>query len=215
MNSETESQLLQQLLPELTAEGYEVFLHPNQRHLPRFFEGYIPDAIALGKEKNLAIEIVRASTSASKKLDRITPLFEGDDRWELRVVWLTPSNTRVSLKTQSLETIQRRVEEARELAEGGHHESSLLIVWAAFEALARVVVPDQFKRPQTPARLVQILSREGYLTPSEADLLRRLADKRNSFIHGELQIRASRSDIKRFAAVLESLLQDSIQEAEV
>ena len=131
------------------------------------------------------------------------------------MVWLTPSNTRVSLKTQSLETIQRRVEEARELAEGGHHESSLLIVWAAFEALARVVVPDQFKRPQTPARLVQILSREGYLTPSEADLLRRLADKRNSFIHGELQIRASRSDIKRFAAVLESLLQDSIQEAEV
>jgi uncharacterized protein YutE (UPF0331/DUF86 family) len=84
---------------------------------------------------------------------------------------------------------------------------SLLLAWATFEALARAVVSGEFQRPQTPGRLVQVLAQGGYLTPTEADKLRRLAEKRNKLIHGDLQVRVSKAEVKRFARVLDTMLE--------
>ena len=64
----------------------------------------------------------------------------------------------------------------------------------------------QFERPQTPGRLVEVLATEGFLTPTEADRLRQLVDKRNRLVHGELQIRATKAELDAFTRTLENLL---------
>jgi hypothetical protein len=203
----TEREMLERVVPELAAEGYEVYLHPNRPLLPPFFAGYVPDAVALGPGKNLAVEVVRKSPQATRKLKRIQALFEGQDKWELRVIWVAPASANESLQVQTSVTIKQRIGEVRALAAQGHLGPSLLLAWATFEALARAVVSGEFQRPQTPGRLVQVLAQGGYLTPTEADKLRRLAEKRNKLIHGDLQVRVSKAEVKRFARVLDTMLE--------
>jgi uncharacterized protein YutE (UPF0331/DUF86 family) len=65
---------------------------------------------------------------------------------------------------------------------------------------------EEFRRPQSPGRIIEVLAREGHVTPTEADRLRRLSEKRNKLIHGELQVRVSREEIQGFVAILDTLL---------
>ena len=88
------------------------------------------------------------------------------------------------------------------LAAGGASPEILLRGWATFEALARYLMPEEFSKPQTPGRLVEKLAFEGYVTPSEADLLRRLAAIRNSFIHGDLNQSVSNTELETFIGIL-------------
>ena len=71
----TERQILIGLLPGLQADGYEVYLHPNPQMLPEFFGSYMPDAIALRSDRNLAIEVVRQSKRSERTLKKIRNLF--------------------------------------------------------------------------------------------------------------------------------------------
>jgi hypothetical protein len=203
----TEREMLERVVQELTAEGYDVYLHPNRPLLPSFLAGYVPDAVALGREKSLAVEVLRKSRHATTRLKRIQALFEGQDKWELRVVWVAPASAKEFLQVQTSVTIKQRIGEVRTLAVEDHLGPSLLLAWATFEALARAVVSGEFERPQTPGRLVQVLAQDGYLTPTEADQLRRLAEKRNKLIHGDLQVRVSKAEVERFARVLDTMLE--------
>ncbi len=205
MSNQTEAEVLRQLLPELEAQGYEVYLHPDRRLLPSFLEGYIPDAVALRTGKNLAIEVTRQSADVSKKLEHIAALFEEQPNWEFRIVWLEPVSSQRDLKIQPSAAIAKRIKEVQELLDKGNSDGALLLAWATFEALARALLPDEFQRAQTPGRLVTILAKNGYITPSEADLLRVLADKRNRLIHGELQTHASKTELRRFNKTLGTL----------
>ena len=203
MNEEaTEFDVLQQLVPELEAEGYEVFLHPNRPLLPGFLRDYAPDAIARRGDKNLVIEVFRKSPDSEQKAERIVSLFKGQDDWELRVVWITPSGPARTVQPQTRSIIRKRTTEISELTNGGHFGPALLLAWATLEAVGRLLASSQFQRPQTPGRLVQVLASEGYITPTEADHLRLLAEKRNKLIHGELQTRITKSEVSRFADIL-------------
>jgi hypothetical protein len=203
----TEREMLERVVPKLQAEGYEVYLHPNRPLLPPFLAGYVPDAVALGRGKNIAVEVLKKSPEATRRLKRIQALFEGQDKWELRVVWVAPASAKEPLQVQTSEIIKQRIREVRALAAQDHLGPSLLLAWATFEALARAVVSGGFERPQSPGRLVQVLAQDGYLTPTEADQLRRLAEKRNKLIHGELQARVSKAEVERFARVLDKMLE--------
>lgn len=207
MSESTEADVLQALLPRLEEEGYAVYLHPNRLLVPPFLKDYAPDAIALRADKSLAIEIVLRQTSDNKeRLQRIARLFEGQDKWELRVYWGGPTDTRIPLQIQTPEVIEARIAQLRDLAAKGHLEPALLLGWAIFEALARATLSHEFERPQTPGRIVEILAREGHVTPTEADDLRRLSDKRNKLIHGELQVRVSKEEVLAFASLLDTLV---------
>ncbi len=164
--------------------------------------------MALRTDKNLAIEVTRQSADTFKKLERITALFEGQPKWELRIVWLEPVSSQRDLEVQPSAVIAKRIAEVQELLDKGSSEGSLLLAWATFEALARAILPDKFQRPQTPGRLVEILAKEGYITPSEADFLRVLAEKRDKLIHGELQTHASKAELGNFTKTLGTLLEE-------
>ena len=54
---------------------------------------------------------------------------------------------------------------------------------------------------------MQVLAKEGHITPDEADSLRQLGEVRNRFIHGELTAAVDRSQIETFIKILASLSQ--------
>jgi hypothetical protein len=56
-----EAEVMRGLIPELQAEGYEVFVEPGPLLAPVFLEGLRPDAIALKEGKKLLIQFVRGS----------------------------------------------------------------------------------------------------------------------------------------------------------
>jgi uncharacterized protein YutE (UPF0331/DUF86 family) len=202
----TEFDVLQSLMPELEAEGYEVYLHPNRPLLPEFLRDFTPDAIALRKDKNLAIEVMRKSPDGERKKERIADLFKGHDDWALRVVWIEPVGSAATPQSQSLSLIRTRVVEIRELARKRHFQSAFLLAWATLEAVGRVLAPAQLQRPQTPGRLIEVLAMEGYLTPTEADDLRPLIDKRNKLVHGDLKTRISESEVGRLTDILVTMI---------
>ena len=161
MTENSELEILQRLVPELEAEGYEVYLQPNKAIIPLFLGTYQPDAIALRADKNLIIEVLRRSPEASKKLERITSLLDARKGWGLKAVWIEPVGDQRTLKVQTQNTIQARIKEIKQIAVDGHLQAATLMAWATFEALARAILIEQFSRPQTPARLVQILAAGG------------------------------------------------------
>jgi uncharacterized protein YutE (UPF0331/DUF86 family) len=200
-----ESVVLERLVPDLKSQGYDVFVHPNKQMVPSFLEPYTPDIIALRDDKNLVIEIKHRKGRAENALRDLATRFEGQSRWEFRVVWVNPSETQDELALQSPEAISARLKEISCLLDAGFVESAMLTSWATFEAIGRKLMAGEFSRPQTPGRLVQVLAREGYITPDEADVLRELAEMRTRFIHGELTIEASRPQVEAFLKILSSL----------
>jgi uncharacterized protein YutE (UPF0331/DUF86 family) len=109
------------------------------------------------------------------------------------------------LTLQSRETIAAHLKEVSQLLDAGFVEPAMLLSWAALEAIGRKLMAKELSRPQTPGRLIQILAREGYVTPDEADILRRLAETRNRFIHGVLTVEVSRLQVEAFVGILSSL----------
>ncbi len=202
-----EANLLQSVVvPELQAEGYDVYLHPKRPKLPEFFGTFPPDAIAFGAKKNLVIEVLQRTPNAEQKLERIRALLKGQENWELRVFWAEPASPDKTVEAQTPEAVRKNIVEIKELCARGSFAAALLVGWATFEAVGRILIPEQFRRPQTPGRLVQVLAQGGHLTPSEADSLRRLASLRNSLIHGDLRVTVPREDIEVFVSILETLL---------
>lgn len=197
--------ILQNMLPTLEAEGYEVYLKPGNLLLPPFLKGHAPDAIALRADKNIAISIASKSAEQRKKIKTAIAVFKDQPGWELRVVWIEPATLGDTLSVQSDATVSERLEKVRTLVDQGQLEASLLMGWAALEALARSIFVERFGQPQTTGRIVQILASEGYLTPTEADKLRALAAKRNMVSHGEFRADVSRDEMEEFLAIVENL----------
>ena len=206
MSIETaESVVLERLVPELKSQGYDVFVHPGRQMVPAFLETYVPDVIALRDDKNLVIEIKHRNGQSENSLRELAKRFEGQSDWEFRVVWVNLSETQDRLAPQSDEAITKRIAEVSGLLKVGFVDSAMLLAWATFEAVGRKLMTKEFSRPQTPGRLIQVLAKEGHITPDESDLLRKLADTRNRFIHGELTTAADRSDVELFIGILSSL----------
>jgi len=201
----SEAMLLESVLPDLEAEGFEVFTHPPPPILPAFMRDHSPDAIALRSDKKLAIEVLREGAPSNRRLDRLRELFSEHKDWELRVYWVSPSNIRKAVEGVSGHVIEQSITAIEELAAAGRTKPALLMAWATFEAIGRAILPDRLQRPQTPGRLVEVLAAEGQITPTEADHLRRLAESRNQLIHGGLETSVSEADLRRFVDVLKTL----------
>jgi uncharacterized protein YutE (UPF0331/DUF86 family) len=207
MTSQTsEIALIEGLLPQLQAEGYEVFVNPRSPLVPAFLGSYHPDVIALRPDRNLAIEVAHRTELKEKKLRDVAALFRGRDDWEFRIIWMSAADHPRELPLQTRSEIAERLQEIDRLVNGAHYEAAFLLSWAVLEALARSALEKEFRRPQTPGRLLQVLAAEGLLSPDEADVLRPLVDLRNRLIHGELDVGISETDARAMAAVLKQLI---------
>jgi uncharacterized protein YutE (UPF0331/DUF86 family) len=201
----SEATLLESVLPELEAEGFEVFANPSPPILPPFMRDHSPDAIALRKDKKLAIEVLREGVPSNRRLDKLRELFSQHKDWELRVYWVNPSSVRRAIEGASRNVIEQSIKAIEELTAGGRTGPALLMAWATFEAIGRAILPDRLQRPQPPGRLIEVLAAEGHVTPTEADHLRRMAESRNHLIHGGLETSVPEADLQRFIDVLKTL----------
>src|SRR5712664_2290338 len=154
--SESEAELLQNITARLEAEGYTVYVNPDLHILPPFMRQYRPDAIALGKPKNLAIEIV-GSSSEAKKVDSLRELLATNKDWELRVHYVLRAETGTYSIRVPKPTTDAALQITEKLLNEGHFQPALLMAWACFEAIGRSLMPAQFARPQTPGRLIEVL----------------------------------------------------------
>lgn len=184
--AERERQVLDLIAPRLTAEGYTVLRNPSRTILPPFMKGYVPDAIALGKPRNLAIEIVNDARDTTRKREGLTERFDGVSDWELRVFYLASFTDDVSLKKPTVDVIETVIGKVGTLVDAGQTEAALLLVWAGFEAFGRMLLPNALSRPQPTSQLLERLAGDGIVTPDEAEWLRDLAAVRNAVAHGDL-----------------------------
>ncbi len=197
--------LSENIVPQLTAEGYEVFVRPTGSAVPAFLGGFQPDAIAVRADKKLVIELVREGTEERAKLARIRDLLANQSSWELRVYRISPSNDPRPINPVPAATVEMTIRTVENLITQGQSAPALLMAWAAFEALGRTLVPERFVRPQTPRRLIEVVTSEGILTQDEGATLRSLAEARNQLIHGALDVTISDPDVQLFVAILKRL----------
>lgn len=202
---EQEMDVLNSIVPKLQAEGYAVHVHPPRSMLPSFMQSYMPDAIALGVPKNLAIEVVVEGSSTPALLFNLKERFEHSRDWDLRVYYARPSDERRSLEVVSEAEINGSLATVGKLIELGECKAALLMSWASFEAIGRALFPKRFVLPQSPAQLVEVLATDGQLLPNEADTLRRLAGLRSKLIHGKLDVHVQVEDLRKFVGILKSL----------
>ena len=182
----TTRQVLDALIPELQSEGYSVFIEPSRDLLPPEMKGYTPDAIALGNDRKLAIEIALDEKSSIAKKGNLTKQFKKIPGWEILFYYARPSTSEGDVPGVSTTLIDRSTVLVKKLVGDKEYQAALLMAWATLEATGRLVSPEKFKRPQTPGRLIEVLAAEGSLTPDEADLLRGLSKQRNQLVHGGL-----------------------------
>jgi hypothetical protein len=196
----TERALLEAVAARYKAEGFDVFVEPSHALLPPFMQDYRPDAVAIGPEKKIAIEIARERSD--DKLRRLRERFSGHDDWEFVVLYVTPGAGTDRMEAAPLDAIKRTVQSVTELRSAGQPTAALVLGWSALEATARALLPDRLARPQPPASLIEVLAGEGYITPSKADSLRIAAAVRNEAAHGQLDVAV---ESKHLDALLDAL----------
>jgi len=208
MNSlSTEAEILQQEVRRLEAEGYDVFIQPKPPHspAPSFLGDFVPDAVALGHGKKIVIEVARQSDASKKKLSELAAKFRNQDEWELKLVVVSPASSGKHIPVQSQEAIKSTLEEVEKLRSHDAYRAAFLLGWAALEAQGRALMSGEFGRPQTPGRLIQVLSQAGYLTPTEGDQARELATMRNNLVHGDLALGVSDKDVRLLLTILKKI----------
>jgi uncharacterized protein YutE (UPF0331/DUF86 family) len=198
--------VVERLIPELQADGYDVIRQPVRRMLPAFLGDYTPDLIALKTGSKLAIEVTSGQRSESPSLESISKLFKGHDDWEFRVIWLSTSEKSPSPRIQGKQTILASFEQCKELARQGHHSAAMLMSWATLEAIGRNLIASELARPQTPGRVIEYMAQNGIATPKEADRLRVLVKLRNSLAHGELDTEVNEEQTAEMLDILGTII---------
>ena len=199
--------LLESKIPELQQNGYQVFLEPSSGMLPTFLKGYRPDAIAVRDDKGIVIEIIRDDDADnSKRIERLNDLFKDQTKWKLNLLYDRSLKSEPSLPAPSRPKLEARLLQIKKLTQNSHYEAALLMCWSVFEGLSRVLVPARFDRPQSPLRIVNVLSEEGHLLREEAEFMRRMSLARNNVIHGGFEFAVSKDDVDQFVSIIEYLL---------
>lgn len=204
-HSDREQQVLDLVVPALEADGYAVYVQPPRDLLPEFMGGYRPDAIALGRPRNLAIEVIGDETGTQSRRQALADRFAHVPDWELRIYYARPSGEEVRPEPASRAAIEASLSRVEDLARQGHIEAGLLLGWGTLEALARTL-SRKLERAQPSGRVLELLASEGFVTPSEADTLRDLARARNLIAHGALDVEVTRADLEGFVAILHTLV---------
>jgi hypothetical protein len=137
MTELSEVDFLRNAVSELEEEGYEVFIQPQPPILPSFLKDFRPDAIARRNGKNLVIEVVKTLEGRDKALAALASSIRARPGWEMRVIVVNPATRTTTLTKQSIDAVQRSLDEVSKLIESGHYRAALLMAWSTFEAAAR------------------------------------------------------------------------------
>jgi uncharacterized protein YutE (UPF0331/DUF86 family) len=181
-----ESVLLESIVANYKAQGFEVYVHPSPQILPEFVLPYRLDAVAIKPDQKIAIELTGSSRTPSERITRLKEVFAGHPDWTLKVYYYGDLDIEKDIQAPSSQAIEKSIEEVEELRQSGRLRAALVMGWAILEGIARSLLPDQLGRAQPPRTLIETLASNGLLTPREADSLRGTVAVRNATAHGQL-----------------------------
>lgn len=205
-DDQSDAVILQMLLPNLEADGFRVFLHPDRSILPAFMHNYRPAAIAMRADKKIAIEVTSHPRQAEPRGGERQDMFAAHPDWERRVIYAPTQSVDRAIGVIPRERVIENLDRLLTVFDNAGSIPALLTGWSVFEAAARSLIPDDLGRPQTPGRLLERLASDGYITPGEADSLRKLGDLRNAAAHGKLDAAVTRGQIAGLVTVTRTLL---------
>jgi uncharacterized protein YutE (UPF0331/DUF86 family) len=205
--------LLERLQKDAEKRGWKFYIQPPPQVIPEFLKGYRPDALAIGPDGGVAIEIMVGRREAQKEsLAKIANLVEAQRGWEFRVFYVSPPlEDRPDLSAPTAGELASGIAEARALLESGHERAALVIAWSLLEAIARLVTPEDERtkaRPLCPVQAVQTLAEMGYLEEADARRLRELTTLRNAVVHGALKTVVPANDVAQLIHDLEEITHD-------
>lgn len=202
-----DSELLDATVRRLSEQGYDVIVEPSASLLPGSLLRWRPDAIAIGRHPKLIVEIASDNPAAARRIAEMQQALKAEPDWKLHLVLNRASGTPTLVRIDDAEIVEF-LDRAVEVAIIDSR-AALMMTWAALEALSRNRMPDEFARPQSPGRIVERLASEGIVAPSDANFLRHMAQKRNSFVHGDLRQTLAPDEVTRFISFLRELIVSS------
>src|ERR1700730_17425728 len=135
-----ESNALRNLQKLSEARGLKFYLNPPREIVPDFLGDYRPDAIALGPEGGMIIEMKAGRSRASERqLAEIASRVSGQKGWEFRAIYLNPPLDEMPpIETPTPDQLRATFREIEELTKTGHRAAAFVRAWAALESLARL-----------------------------------------------------------------------------
>ncbi|MEQ8815439.1 MAG: hypothetical protein RLO51_03645 [Thalassobaculum sp.] len=192
----------------LKKDGYTLVRSPGPEQLPAFLRGFRPDAIAVGADPSLVIEVMHSRTaSATTQIRQINSLLSGHEDWRLEVVYVSPDGTAVGSTTpEEVRATLRGLQKLSEIEPRG----ALLLAWSSMEAIGRILQPALAARSISPNSLIDLLISHGHASQGDGPLLRRLGNMRNAISHGQLSLTPSSEDLAELLRIAERLVETSI-----
>jgi uncharacterized protein YutE (UPF0331/DUF86 family) len=182
---ERERAALDQLEPQLLRKGYQLIRNPSSKDLPSFLNGYVPDAVAIGKSPKIAVEIKgREGADAERNLSEIRRLFDGRDDWTLQVYYYSSLMPAVEkLSVDRLNELEGTVEKLVEV----NSQAAFVLAWSVLEASLREAGLLDDTTSGT-SRIIGLLASQGFVKGDQVQEFLGLSDLRNRIIHGQLDI---------------------------
>ena len=128
--------------------------------LPKFMEGYAPDAVAIGKPRNIAIEVV-AGDKPGAAVEALKERLAAQDAWDLRVYYYRPEHEAEVVAPATRGAIEAAAARVEALVSGGLSDAALLLGWSVLEAAGRLLSPERLGRPQEAGRLIERFGKLG------------------------------------------------------
>jgi hypothetical protein len=210
-----ESEALRTLQKLSEARGLKFYINPPREIIPDLLGDFQPDAIAVGPEGGIIIEVKsRGSPGSENQLAAIAKRVSEQKGWEFRAIYLNPPLDEMApIQKPTPEQLQSTFEEIEALTSAGHGAAASTRAWAALESLARLASPKSEVRSTSalpPMQAIQTLAEEGYVEKEDADRLREMVKLRNAVVHGDFSVEVPAEQINTLLRQLRLIASDII-----
>ncbi len=159
VNPETRERAILDLLKErYEDEGYAFFVYPSPSLVPTFLDDYRPDAIAVGREGGVIIEVTSSHKVGAEPRAKIADRFKDRDKWKYVVVYADDYPAEMLLPPPSLRDVERRLAEVEQLGRDGHLGAAFVLSWGLLEAAARLAQAPPGQPGARPDRRLSLSS---------------------------------------------------------
>ena len=193
-----ESGALRNLQQASEARGLKFYVNPPREIVPAFLGDFQPDAMAVGPDGGIIIEVrFRGQRESEQQLATIARRVSSERGWEFRAIYLDPPTGEIaSIEKPTAAQLQATFKEIGALTAAGHPAAAFVTGWAALESLARLATGEAGRSGSlSPMQTVQALAEEGYIENDVADRLREMTRLRNAVVHGDLSVDVSAEQV--------------------
>lgn len=209
-----ERRVLQRMKERYELRGYDVIVAPPPDLTPPFLGRLRPDAIALGPDGGVVIEVrMTRNPQNDRHLSDLAARVAAAPGWQLDVLYANEApEDEMALAPATEAQIADQIAEVGRLRQDGHVRAAFIAAWSILESIARLIGgasrPGAVRagaRALSPWQIVEVLAMQGHLEPATADRMQALARLRNAAVHGDFAVAIDATALDDLLAVIRSL----------